>query len=219
MNKATKGVGRLRGRPRKTEAPKAEAILGAALYIFARHGFEAASLRQIAAIADVDVALISHCFGSKRKLWEAVIDNVAAHLLSTISSVDWRPVDNTSNGDHLDHSIDLLIDVVYDTPYLAQFVVKEMAQQDERSEYIYDRLVKPIHELLQPLVETALWDRNIHDIDSNILFFIVTSSISMAIAMHPFIARFSPAAVDGALFRREVKRVLRWHFSSGKRAV
>ncbi len=48
------------------------AILAAARHEFAAHGYCGASLRSIAASADVDPHLIAHYFGSKRELFGAI---------------------------------------------------------------------------------------------------------------------------------------------------
>ena len=50
-----------------------EAIYQAALACFAREGFKGATLRTIAADAEVDPALIRHFLGSKQDLFDAVI--------------------------------------------------------------------------------------------------------------------------------------------------
>lgn len=58
----------------KTEqafTPKRERILDAAEELFALHGYDGVSLRQIAKKADVDVALANYHFGKKRDLFEA----------------------------------------------------------------------------------------------------------------------------------------------------
>jgi AcrR family transcriptional regulator len=51
-----------------------EKILGAARAHFARAGFEAATVRAIAAGARVDPALVLHYFGSKQELFRASVD-------------------------------------------------------------------------------------------------------------------------------------------------
>src|SRR5581483_12152942 len=51
-----------------------EKILGAARAHFARSGFEAATVRAIAADAQVDPALVLHYFGSKQGLFKASTD-------------------------------------------------------------------------------------------------------------------------------------------------
>ncbi len=51
---------------------KKERILDAAEELFALHGFDGVTIRQIAAQAQVDVALASYHFGKKRELFDAV---------------------------------------------------------------------------------------------------------------------------------------------------
>src|SRR5258708_23875130 len=68
------------GRPGKDRPNGALLLLKAGQSAFARHGFEGASLRAIAAVAGVDPALAAHHFGSKEALWEAVIEPFAMYL-------------------------------------------------------------------------------------------------------------------------------------------
>lgn len=63
--------GRRPGDPEQTK----QAILGAARATFSAKGFDRATIRAIAAAAEVDPALVMHHFGNKRKLF------VAAHQL------------------------------------------------------------------------------------------------------------------------------------------
>ena len=49
-----------------------EAILNAAEALFARHGFYGVTVRQVAAEAGADTALIHYYFGTKRELFDAV---------------------------------------------------------------------------------------------------------------------------------------------------
>jgi AcrR family transcriptional regulator len=51
-----------------------EAILTAAREVFAEQGYDAASIRQIAASAGVDPALVHHYFGAKEKLFAATVN-------------------------------------------------------------------------------------------------------------------------------------------------
>ncbi len=48
-------------------------ILDAAESLFMEHGFEATSLRQITALAEVNLAAVSYHFGSKEELFESVL--------------------------------------------------------------------------------------------------------------------------------------------------
>jgi AcrR family transcriptional regulator len=56
----------------KPELDRRTRILNAAEALFAHKGYDAVSLREIARLADVDVALASYHFGRKRELFDAV---------------------------------------------------------------------------------------------------------------------------------------------------
>lgn len=62
---------------------KRERILDVAEELFALHGYDGVTLRQIATGAGVDVALASYHFGKKLDLFNAVFERRAAHLNST----------------------------------------------------------------------------------------------------------------------------------------
>ncbi|WP_394199171.1 TetR/AcrR family transcriptional regulator [Litoreibacter albidus] len=69
--------------PRKTSAIKDRAatearILNAARTIFARHGYDAAGLREIAELAQANLSLISRYFGGKEGLLAALTDQFVA---------------------------------------------------------------------------------------------------------------------------------------------
>jgi AcrR family transcriptional regulator len=55
------------------QAPTKNRILDAAEALFMEHGFEATSLRQITALAEVNLAAVSYHFGSKEELFESVL--------------------------------------------------------------------------------------------------------------------------------------------------
>lgn len=59
---------------------KRERILDVAEELFALHGYDGVTLRQIASGAGVDVALASYHFGKKLDLFKAVFERRAAHL-------------------------------------------------------------------------------------------------------------------------------------------
>src|ERR1044071_5872472 len=65
--------GTLRGRRPKGQGPDLRpAILAAAEGLFSRHGFYGVTVRQVAAEAGVDTALIHYYFGAKRELFDSV---------------------------------------------------------------------------------------------------------------------------------------------------
>src|SRR3982750_3116377 len=68
-----------------------ERILGAAETLFARHGFAGASLRQVTASANVNLAAVNYHFGSKENLINEVfrrrLDALNGHRLQALDVV------------------------------------------------------------------------------------------------------------------------------------
>src|SRR3546814_10489971 len=75
-----------RGRRPADQGDTERGIRLAALRRFADQGFDRASLRDIAADAGVDAALISYKFGSKLGLWKAVVERVGTVTLEQIAA-------------------------------------------------------------------------------------------------------------------------------------
>ncbi|GAA3454536.1 TetR/AcrR family transcriptional regulator [Dactylosporangium matsuzakiense] len=76
------------GRPRRDErAATRESILLVAVGLFARHGFAAVSLRQVAEAAGVDVATVHHHTGGKAALYEACFGVVFAAERAALAPV------------------------------------------------------------------------------------------------------------------------------------
>lgn len=77
------------GPPPKGRVPRAQRerqILAMAERVFAKHGFEAASMEEIARECDVDRALVYQYFGSKRVLYDACHAAALTELTQSVSS-------------------------------------------------------------------------------------------------------------------------------------
>lgn len=61
-------------------------ILNAAEALFAEHGFEQTSLRQITAGADVNLASVNYHFGSKKALIQAVMARYLTHFMPALDT-------------------------------------------------------------------------------------------------------------------------------------
>jgi AcrR family transcriptional regulator len=194
------------GRPKKEQGPNRDAILDAASAIFAAHGFDVANLRQIAAAADIDVALIGHQFGSKFALWQAVVDRLTDALLQTTAALilDERP--SKSVGDVLRHAMEHVIDVFCDQPAFALVVVHQAPRDSTEFDYAYERLIVPYQDLLVPLVQEALDEKVIAPVNPEFFIFMFVTAVATTIAMRFLLARRSTVAIDDAEFRQELKR-------------
>jgi len=201
---------RRRGRPRleadtaATDVPRL--LLCAGIEQFALHGFEGAGLRQIAAQAQVNAAMIVHHFGSKLGLWEAAIDDLSATLLQ---GLDRDPGIHAaaSPEQRLDRAIAHIIAVICDRPELAPFILREVVLENSRADFSYIRLIKPIHDSVAPIIADYA-AHNEAAIDADYLFLALTGAIVSSIAARRLIGRLSGNPVDDRRFREELRVVI-----------
>jgi len=87
---------------RSGDSGSREAILAAARAQFAEHGYDGATIRAIAAAAGVDPALVHHFFGTKERLFTAVVELPIAPseaIAAALATVGQQP--GESVGTHL----------------------------------------------------------------------------------------------------------------------
>lgn len=66
---------------------KREHIINTAIKLFATKGFEGTSIRDLAATADVNVAMINYYFGSKEKLFESMVEYNVAYTRGVLDEI------------------------------------------------------------------------------------------------------------------------------------
>ena len=167
-----------RGRRPAGVTPGREALIKAANLCFMRHGY-GASLRDIAMTAGVDMALAARLFGSKEKLWEAVI---VWH--ETILKRHFRAIDELTRRDlppsealrrllalHAAHCIAF--------PGFLAFFMHEAVNPGPRLDIIVKRLVAPMHDHYLPFVRRAQEAGVVKVSDPDLAITILVTGISM----------------------------------------
>jgi AcrR family transcriptional regulator len=67
---------------------KKEHIMNIAIELFAEKGFEGTSIRDLATRADVNVAMVNYYFGSKDKLFEAIVEYKASFMRGKMDEIE-----------------------------------------------------------------------------------------------------------------------------------
>lgn len=104
---------------------KRETIIVSAIKLFSSKGFEGTSVRDIAADAGVNVAMINYYFGSKEKLFESVVEYKASFLRGVFSEL----VNNKklSSIEKIDFMIDQLIDRKFSDAKFSHLLHRELS--------------------------------------------------------------------------------------------
>jgi AcrR family transcriptional regulator len=170
---------------RAIEPPPADTptrIVEAALAAFARHGFDGASTRDIAAAAGVNQGLITYHFAGKEQLWRAAVDHVFERLrtsfgnaLEMLAEVDART--------RLRLVIRQFVRFTAAHPELHRLVVQEGKSDSPRLRWLVDRHIRPLFEATIAMIRESQRDGLLPGISPAHLHYIFLGA-----ATHVFIA-------------------------------
>ena len=141
-------------RERRDATPETrERILAAALAAFAENGFDGATTREIAARADVPLGLLRYYFGGKLKLWQAAVDRAFAEMREALeTAIAVPPEDSKDPLAGIRAGIRAHVNFVSRSPEFARLMHDEGKRRGPRMRWLADRHVKPMYELMQPMV-------------------------------------------------------------------
>lgn len=135
---------------RYAPAANREAILEAALEVFAEEGYEGASTRRIAAAAGIEPGHLAYYFPTKRLLWQAVIEAFARDgegvLRAALEQLGGRPA-----RDVLPAMLTALLRSFAANPRLTRLMLQEFSVSGERHDWVAQSFGVPVWDILRPL--------------------------------------------------------------------
>ena len=120
---------------------KKEHIINTAIELFATKGFEGTSIRDIAAAADVNLAMINYYFGSKEKLFEELVQRKASATRGFLNEI---AKDNTlSSIEKMDRIVDSYVERIFTTRKFHRIIYQELitSQRETLTQIITDNLL------------------------------------------------------------------------------
>jgi AcrR family transcriptional regulator len=178
------------GRRPSTATPGREVLLGAAMDHFARFGYEGTSLRALAAIAEVDTALVARLFGSKAQLWMAVVDLLAEHQEGHLAQLSKTASLSAKNPRLAMHKlIELFAQISYEMPAFPAFLMHECSNPGERMAVLVERLVAPFRVACTPVIAAAMTAGIVRVTNVELFFSMLITAISVPMASPALIAK------------------------------
>lgn len=144
------------------DARTRDALLRAGRLLFAQHGYDATSIRQITREAGANLGAVTYHFGSKQALYHAVLEAALAPLASCIVAAAEGP------GTPLDRAsavVRAYFDLLADTPDLPFLLVQEMMARREAPLPVTNTL-RHVSGALAGLVREGQEDGSIRDGDA-----------------------------------------------------
>lgn len=144
------------------DARTRDALLRAARLLFAQHGYDATSIRQITREAGANLGAVTYHFGSKQALYHAVLEAALTPLASRIVAVAEGP------GTPLDRASEVVrayFDLLAEAPDLPFLLVQEMMARREAPLPVTSTL-RRVSGALAGLVRDGQEDGSIRDGDA-----------------------------------------------------
>lgn len=103
-------------------------LIRAAAQLVAERGYNATSIREIAAAADVTPAMIAYYFGDKRGLLEAILDHAFEQLVRGVQQL--AAEDDTADSPFVTRFVPLYLKAVTREPWIPRFLMREVFSAD-----------------------------------------------------------------------------------------
>ena len=162
-------------------------LIEAARELFARDGFDAASVRDITARAHANLGAITYHFGSKEALYHAVIERFATPLadrLAEISTEAGPPLDRLAT------ALWVFMDHIWSRPEMPRLMVRELASDRPLAEPVA-RVIRRNMESLSRIVSDGQRDGTIRAGEPHLM--------AMSIAGQPIFLALAARAIRQAI--------------------
>ena len=195
---------RTRGRPLADASVGPDVILRAARRTFAKRGYDATSVREVARELGIDAALIAHHFGTKETLWLAVVEQIAELAEPMFDALRALRTSSLPHRECMRRAIELCVDHEFDEPDIGMFFSTAATEEGARLDRLRERLVRPYHDAMFPLLAEAVDAGAIRPVDPDVLFFMIASAVGTTVSYSHLILEFTSLPTRQDAFRQAV---------------
>jgi TetR/AcrR family transcriptional regulator len=173
------------GRPKSDDPEARVKIMAAAEALFAEHGFAGVGIRQIAAAAGVNGAMIHYYFGNKERLYEAIIENAASTVRGLIAGAIGSA---TTLEERLTRFVKAYAGYLFGHPHLARILSREMLAGGEHIMKIIPKYATTNYGMLREAMAEAIDGGELRDIDVDLAPISLIGMIIVFQLIRPLIA-------------------------------
>ncbi|KAG8153150.1 TetR/AcrR family transcriptional regulator [Burkholderia catarinensis] len=195
---------RTRGRPLADASVGPDVILRAARRTFAKRGYDATSVREVARELGVDAALIAHHFGTKETLWLAVVEQIVELAEPMFDAMRALRTSSLPHRDRVRRALELCVEHEFDEPDMGMFFSTAATEEGGRLDRLQERLVGPYHEVMFPLLAEAAQAGAIRPVDPNVLFFMIASAIGTTVSYSHMMLKYTSLPTRQHEFKQAV---------------
>jgi TetR/AcrR family transcriptional regulator len=163
-------------------------LLDQALDAFADHGYEGTSVRELCRRLGVSHNLVHERIGSKEALWYAAIEHGFRALTGELAAAA-----RACEGDEVDRLRAIFvryIEVTAERPALVRIVNHEAARPGGRLDHVYERYVRPSHEVVDRLLHDLAAEGRARPVSPAMVHFLVGHGAGGIVSLPALAERF-----------------------------
>jgi AcrR family transcriptional regulator len=155
---------------------KREQILDVAEELFSHHGFEGTSVRTLSLKAGVNVAMISYYFGSKEKLFQAMVERRAGATAMALKFINAKEHDPWKK---IELVIDHYVDKIFSNVGFQRIMYRELSldQRGWITEAIMDIILQNTREMAG-IIEEGIKSKAFRRVDAELTVVTLVGAIS-----------------------------------------
>lgn len=197
----------------QTDKPdKRQALMDTAERLFAERGFEAVSVRELAAEAGVNLAMVSYYFGSKEGLFEAIIEH---KIPRTRQSLEHLLHSQLSPWEKLSQTIDIYVDRMLSTPTFSRVIMREMSLQ-QRPEFVH-RITEQIGlnmDIIRSFIREGTEKGDFRYVDEELTLATIFGTISTMVHSTPLVCAMIKGSDEAYIFSETHRNRLKTHLKA-----
>jgi len=187
---------------------KKEHIINKSMELFALKGFEGTSIRDLAAAADVNVAMINYYFGTKEKLFESMVETKAAATRGVLDEI--ANDKSLSSIDKINQIIETYVNRLFSHRQFHRVIHQElMLSKRELLQNVIINLIYPNSLIIRGIIEAGIKKGDFKKVDPELTVGTLVGTIHQVLQSKKFCNKFinreeGYVPYDDPIFRKRV---------------
>ncbi len=189
---------------------KKEHIINVAIDLFAEKGFEGTSIRDLAAKAEVNIAMINYYFGSKEGLFEAIVEYNSSYLREHLEEISKD--DKKTDIEKIDAVIEHFVHRLLTNHKYHRFIHQELLLLQR--EKLHSTIIKVFSKnkiLIKGIIETGIKKKVFRKVDPELTIVTISGTINQVLLSKSMCSIIMDKGEDYDVYTDEIfrKRIIK----------
>ncbi len=194
------------------KSDKRQHLIQVAELLFAQHGYEAVSIRQLAKEAGVNLAMISYYFGSKEGLFAAILEHKIPRTREKLEEI---MLQTTDPWERIARTIDVYVDSMFSNHSFSRVITREMStrQRPDNVKLIVEHVSKNMR-IIRGFIEEGQASGQFRDVDNNLTLASFFGTLTTMISNTGMMCMLTGEVDEAVIYTETYKDRVRAHLKS-----